>query len=36
MPHFGHAPDLSDSTPEHIGQKYFAAAEGVTASPWWW
>ena len=32
MPHFGHAPGLSDSTPGHIGQKYFAAAEGVTAT----
>jgi hypothetical protein len=34
MPHFGQSPGLSDSTPGHIGQKYFAADEGFTvASP---
>ena len=30
MPHFGQSPGLSDSTPGHIGQKYFAVADGVT------
>ena len=30
MPHFGQSPGSSDSTPGHIGQKYFADAEGVT------
>jgi hypothetical protein len=30
MPHFGQMPGLSDSTPGHIGQKYFAVAEGFT------
>jgi hypothetical protein len=34
MPHFGQSPGLSDSTPGHIGQKYFARADGVTFSPW--
>ena len=33
MPHFGQSPGTSDSTPGHIGQKNFAAADGVT-SPW--
>jgi hypothetical protein len=33
MPHFGQSPGLSDSTPGHIGQKYFAAEAGFT-SPW--
>jgi hypothetical protein len=34
MPHFGQSPGLSDSTPGHIGQKYFAAAaEGFTIAP---
>jgi hypothetical protein len=27
MPHFGQSPGLSDSTPGHIGQKYFAVVE---------
>jgi hypothetical protein len=31
MPHFGQSPRLSDSTPAHIGQKYFADADGVTS-----
>jgi hypothetical protein len=31
MPHFGQSPEVSDSTPGHIGQKYLAATEGVTA-----
>jgi len=31
IPHFGQVPGLSDSTPGHIGQKYFAAAEGFTS-----
>lgn len=35
MPHFGHAPGLSLSTPGHIGQKYCAAAEGVTVASAW-
>jgi hypothetical protein len=28
MPHIGHAPGLSFSTPAHIGQKYFRTAFG--------
>jgi hypothetical protein len=32
MPHFGQSPGLSDSTPGHIGQKYFAPADGFTSS----
>jgi hypothetical protein len=32
IPHFGHSPGSSDSTPGHIGQKYFAAEDGATAS----
>jgi hypothetical protein len=39
MPHFGQSPGLSDSTPGHMGQKYFAAAEGLAvmmaAAAWW-
>ena len=35
MPHFGQAPGRSDSTPGHIGQKYFAVAEGRMAGSWW-
>lgn len=33
MPHFGQSPGVSDSTPGHIGQKYFAFAEGSTGAP---
>jgi hypothetical protein len=37
MPHFGHSPGWSDSTPGHIGQKNFAVAEGFAiASPCSW
>jgi hypothetical protein len=32
MPHFGQSPGWSDSTPGHIGQKYFATADGFTAA----
>ena len=32
IPHFGQSPGLSDSTPGHIGQKYFAAADGFTSA----
>jgi hypothetical protein len=32
MPHFGQSPARSDSTPAHIGQKYFAAADGFTSA----
>lgn len=28
IPHFGQSPGLSDTTPGHIGQKYFAADDG--------
>jgi hypothetical protein len=35
MPHFGQSPGVSLSTPGHMGQKYFATAEGVTGSPPW-
>jgi hypothetical protein len=42
MPHLGHVPGTSLSTPGHIGQKYAApllraaigAAASVAASPW--
>jgi hypothetical protein len=34
MPHFGQSPGLSDSTPGHIGQQYFAPDEDfMVASP---
>jgi hypothetical protein len=32
IPHFAQSPAVSDSTPGHIGQKYRAAVEGVTAA----
>ena len=32
IPHFGQSPGSSDSTPGHIGQKYFAPAAGMTAA----
>ncbi len=32
MPHFGQSLGCSDSTPGHIGQKYFAAAAGFIAA----
>jgi hypothetical protein len=31
IPHFGQSPGLSDSTPGHIGQKYFAPEAGFTS-----
>jgi hypothetical protein len=31
MPHFGQSPGFSDSTPGHIGQKYFAVDGGFTS-----
>ena len=34
MPHLGHAPGLSDSTPGHMGQKYLAPTDGSAAEPW--
>ena len=35
MPHFGQSPGTSETTPSHIGQKYFAEdfGEGALASP---
>ena len=36
MPHFGQSPGPSETTPSHIGQKYFAEddfVEGALASP---
>ena len=33
IPHRGHVPGASASTPTHIGQKYFAPADGVAAPP---
>jgi len=32
MPHLGQSPGRSDSTPSHIGQKYFAPEDGCTLS----
>ncbi len=38
MPHFGQSPGLSDSTPGHIGQKYFVSEDGLTSASaeWSW
>jgi hypothetical protein len=35
IPHFGQSPGLSDSTPGHIGQKYFAPDFGFTSAAAW-